>query len=77
MNPRVFAEVPVITVKAGETLTVWLRVKDHPLHQEQVELRVQPDGTPEIFTNQDQDSSPNLLDFDKWTIMVPPKGGRR
>ena len=65
-NPIAHLEVPVITIKRGETMTVWMRISDHPLQQEQVELRVKRDGTPEIFSRKDLDSSPNLMDFKDW-----------
>lgn len=64
MHPPIIViekEVSLIIVKRGEYLTVWLRDQDDPLRQIHVELRVMPDGTPYIFT----DNLPSRS-FEEW-----------
>lgn len=69
------AYVSTVTVKPGEALTVWLRVREHPLLQYKVELRVReqgPNQTPiaEIFTRGDEEDylCPHMT-FDEWEPM--------
>ena len=56
-------KISSINIGRGETITIWLNKAVQPeFNQVQVELRVKPDGTPEIFS-----SEPILLQsFDKW-----------
>lgn len=73
-KPSAYVQISELTVRPGETLTVWLKVSDEI--QYQVELRVrQPDhnktGIAEIFTKGDQEDylRPNLTFFGDWEPM--------
>lgn len=54
-----------VTLKPGDTFTVWLDTESEPGKRNalQVELRVKPDGTMEIFTHTNQIK---LQDFVNW-----------
>jgi hypothetical protein len=54
MNPAVkHISLPIeyIRVHPNEYVTVWLVLEDEPASGLQVELRVRPDGVPEIFAD--------------------------
>ena len=69
MTPRVNVGVNEIEICQGETLTVWFNpnVDRKCENRQQVELRVQEDGTFEIFRHNDG----NILvdDFEQWRPM--------
>lgn len=73
-SPSAYVQISQLTVRPGETLTVWLKVSDEI--QYQVELRVrQPNpkqcGIAEIFTKGDQEDylRPNLTFYEDWEPM--------
>jgi len=70
--PRVYTNVDEITVKRGETLTVWLDKGEHGKRDVlQVELRLTGEGVPQVFVA--DDSPANMIGcFGGWKSMQTP-----
>jgi len=68
MKPTVTVSVDQVEVRRGQTLTVWLARhtgEQGQYERYQVELRVRPDGTPEIYHDEEIVSEY----FDDWKPM--------
>lgn len=65
-HPQSYFEVKDVTVRRGETLTVWLDRAAESFQRDaiQVELRVTRDGEPEVFSDGVRSTS-----FEEWVSL--------
>jgi len=69
MDPFLYVQASQITLKPGQTFTVWLDRETDPgkRNAEQVELRVTPDGCLEIYI--EKNGRVAVREFEAWKPM--------